>query len=153
LDGLTIVHLSDLHMTGQLGREFYDCIVDESNALEPDLIVITGDILEKSHCLPWIKTTLGRLQARFGKFFILGNHETRLPDVAPLRHELVSAGLTDLGSRSEILNLRGAKVQIAGTELPWFGTVPSLSEPRTPHPEPCLRLLLSHTPDQLPWAR
>jgi len=74
LDGLTIAHISDLHMTGQLGREFYDCIVDESNALSPDLVVITGDILEKERCLPLIKPTLGRLQARHGKQFILGNH-------------------------------------------------------------------------------
>ena len=40
----------------------------------PDLIVITGDILEKVRCLAWIPETLGRLQARHGKFFILGNH-------------------------------------------------------------------------------
>ena len=82
LDGLTIAHLSDLHMTGKVGSEFYDLVVDETNALNPDLIVITGDILEKEDCLPWIAPTIGRLQARHGKFFILGNHELRLADAA-----------------------------------------------------------------------
>src|SRR5438874_2500911 len=96
LTGLTIAHLSDLHMTGQLGREYYDVVVDETNALAPDLIVITGDILERERCLPWIAPTLGRLQARHGKFFILGNHEQRLRDVTPIRAALTSAGLTDL---------------------------------------------------------
>ncbi|HMC11386.1 MAG TPA: metallophosphoesterase [Pirellulaceae bacterium] len=148
LDGLTIAHISDLHMTGQLGREFYDCIVDESNALSPDLVVITGDILEKERCLPLIKPTLGRLQARHGKQFILGNHETRLADVAPLRRALVEAGLTDLGGRCQMLAIRGTEILIAGTELPWFGAAPDIAC-ETPH----FRLLLSHSPDQLPWAR
>ena len=45
-------------MTGLLGREFYDLIVDETNALDADLVVITGDILEKHACLPWIAPRL-----------------------------------------------------------------------------------------------
>ncbi len=157
LDGLTIAHLSDLHMTGQLGREYYDVVVDETNALAPDLIVITGDILERERCLPWIAPTLGRLQARHGKFFILGNHEQRLRDVTPLRTALTAAGFTDLGGRCESLIIRGAEILLAGTELPWFGTAPPLD----PNPEskiqnlksPAFRLLLSHTPDQLAFAR
>src|SRR5262245_51958274 len=47
LAGLSIAHLSDLHMTGQVGREYYEVVVEETNSLAPDLIVITGDILEK----------------------------------------------------------------------------------------------------------
>jgi uncharacterized protein len=179
LDGLTIAHLSDLHMTGQLGREYYDVIVDETNALAPDLIVITGDILERERCLPWIDSTLGRLTARHGKFFILGNHEQRLRDVAPLRTALTSAGITDVGSKCMSLDIRGKSLLIAGTERPWFGCDPPVDtnpkskfqipksaanpqsvirnlqspEPRTLNPEPSLRLLLSHTPDQIPFAR
>jgi predicted MPP superfamily phosphohydrolase len=152
LDGLTIAHLSDLHMTGKVGREFYDAIVDETNALAPDLIAITGDILEKTKCLPWIEPTLGRLKARHGKFFIIGNHEMRLPDVAPLRQALTDVGFIDLGSRAVIHRVRDTDILLAGNELPWFGDYPSLPEPRTPNPEP-LRVLLSHTPDQLPWAK
>jgi len=168
LDGLTIAHLSDLHMTGQLGREFYDVVVDETNALEPDLIVITGDILERERCLPWIAPTLGRLRAHHGKFFILGNHEQRLRDIAPLRAALPAAGLTDLGSKCEMLNIHDTGILIAGTELPWFGGNPKIpllsgeggerSEPGEGTPQsvirnPQFRLLLSHTPDQLHFAR
>jgi predicted MPP superfamily phosphohydrolase len=181
LDGLTIAHLSDLHMTGTIGREFYDCVVDETNALDVDLIAITGDVLEKEACLPWIAPTLGRLRARGGKYFILGNHERRLRDVAELRHILVESGLTDLGGRCELQDVGGVRVLLAGTEVPWFGTEPAVtsteysvqstgsqsrtSNPnlRTPTPEPRtlnrdslpnpFRILLSHSPDQLPWAR
>jgi predicted MPP superfamily phosphohydrolase len=152
LDGLTIAHLSDLHMTGQLGVEFYDCIVDETNALAPDVVVITGDILEKEQCLPWIAKTLGRLQARYGKFFILGNHETRLPDIAPLRAALVASGFTDLGGRCLQFTINGTPITLAGTELPWLGAAPPAPE-ADPETNTRFRLLLSHSPDQLPWAR
>src|SRR5205085_12388687 len=107
LDGLSIAHLSDLHMTGKIDRDFYDVVVDETNALEPDMIVITGDILEKELCLPWIEPTLGRLQARHGKYFILGNHEQRLRDVAPLRRALIEAGFVGLGGKCETLMVNG----------------------------------------------
>jgi uncharacterized protein len=155
LDGLRIAHLSDLHITGHLGREFYDVVVDETNALAPDLIVITGDILEKTACLLWIEPTLGRLKATHGKFFILGNHEKRLPDTAPLRAALAACSFTDLGSRCKKLSVNGTEILLAGIELPWFGTAPNLpennSEFRIQNSE--FRILLSHSPDQLPWAR
>jgi predicted MPP superfamily phosphohydrolase len=150
LDGLTIAHLSDLHMLGNLTEDFYGEVVAATNALQADLVCITGDILEKMSCLPWIPATLGRLQARSGKFFILGNHEMRLPDVRPLREALVAAGLTDLGGRSLTLPINGANIVLAGNELPWFGAAPPLNvEPGSLN----FRLLLSHTPDNLAWAR
>ncbi len=152
LDGLTIAHLSDLHMTGQLGLEFYHLLVDETNALTPDVVVITGDILENEQCLPWIAASLGRLQARHGKFFILGNHETRLPDVAPLRQALVASGFTDLGGRCQQFTINNTPITLAGTELPWLGVAPPVREP-TSDTDTTFRLLLSHSPDQLPWAR
>jgi predicted MPP superfamily phosphohydrolase len=158
LDGLTIAHLSDLHMTGRIGRGFYEVVVEETNELAADLVVITGDILEKECCLEWIDPTLGRLSAKRGKYFVLGNHEKRLADAAPLRAALVAAGFTDLGGRCEARMIDGANVLLAGTELPWFGAAPQVecgvrsaeceTDARTD-----FRVLLSHTPDQLPWAK
>ena len=121
LDGLTIAHLSDLHMTGRVGQAYYDVIVDETNALQADLVVITGDILEHASCLDWIPSTLGRLAARHGKFFILGNHEQRLGNVAPLRRALVDIGFTDLGSRCQMLRIRGTELMLAGNFLRFCG--------------------------------
>jgi predicted MPP superfamily phosphohydrolase len=150
LDGLRIAHLSDLHMTGQLGREFYDLVVDETNALAPDIIVITGDILEKEACLPWIAPTLGRLEARHGKFFILGNHEQRLRDVSSLREMMVGVGFVDLGGKCQTLEISGCDVLLAGTEVPWFGRSPVIEPSLTPS---LFRILLSHSPDQFQWAK
>jgi predicted MPP superfamily phosphohydrolase len=149
LSGLSIAHLTDLHMTGQLTQEFYEVVVAETNALAPDLILLTGDILEVDACLPWIEATLGTLQARYGKFFVLGNHEQRLREPDVLRQCLACAGFVDLGGRSQTITIQDGDILLAGTELPWFGEEPKiLTDPRSD-----LRILLSHTPDQIPFAR
>jgi len=150
LDGLKIAHLSDLHMLGDLTEDFYHEVADATNELTPDLVCLTGDILERERCLPWISDTLGRIEARHGKFFVLGNHELRLRNVQPLLDALISAGWTDLGSRCEALTINGAEILLAGNELPWFGCAPTLNvEPGTLS----FRLLLAHTPDLYPWAK
>lgn len=152
LDGLTIAHLSDLHMLGDLTEEFYREVAAATNELAPDLVCLTGDILERECCLPWIASTLGEIQARHGKFFVLGNHELRLRDAQPLRDALTSAGWTDLGSRLETLPINGTEVLLAGNELPWFGTAPEMAgQLRIPHS--AFRVLLAHTPDQFRWAK
>ncbi len=97
LDGLTITHLSDLHFTGQITRPFYELTVEEANALDADLVVITGDIIDRQECLPWIPELLGRLRSHHGMFFVLGNHDLRIRDEVGLRSELRRAGLIDLG--------------------------------------------------------
>jgi predicted MPP superfamily phosphohydrolase len=150
LEGLTIAHLSDLHMTGRLTQPFYETVVEQTNALEPDLIVITGDIAEKAACIPWVAPTLGRLRARHGKFFVLGNHEMRLPDVAPLRRALEEAGIVDVASRAELHAVRETPILLAGSERPWFGTTPAFDRAAHSHH---FRILLSHTPDEYAWAR
>jgi predicted MPP superfamily phosphohydrolase len=149
LAGLRIAHLSDLHMTGRFTRPFYEEVVRLTNELEPDLIALTGDICEKEKCLEWIVPVLGKLAARHGKFFVLGNHETRLADVAPLRELLAEAGFVDVASRWITHSVADTSVLLAGSELPWFGTSPEMSAA----PDGLLRILLSHSPDQLPWAK
>lgn len=153
LEHLTIAHLSDLHMTGKMTRDFYEAVVDQTNALQPDLIAITGDIAETEPCIEWVEPILGRLRARLGKYFVLGNHEQRLRDVAVLRRALAKAGLIDLGSRCEWLQVSGARILLAGDEMPWFGHRPQVEDFLTGGLQPDFRLLLSHTPDEYAWAR
>jgi predicted MPP superfamily phosphohydrolase len=149
LNGLKIAHLADLHMTGRFTREFYEEVVTQTNALAPDLIALTGDICEREKCLEWIVPVLGKLQAPRGKFFVLGNHETRLPDAARLRKLLAEAGFVDLAGRWIEHDIAGTAVVLAGNELPWFGAAPDISSA----PVGPLRMLLSHSPDQFFWAQ
>lgn len=154
LDGLTITHLSDLHFTGRITRPFYDLVVDETNALDSDIIAISGDIIDKQHCFGWIRELLGRLRSRYGIFFVLGNHDLRIRDEVGLRSELMRNGLIDLGGRWELIEVRGESVLLAGNELPWF--VPAADMKNGPKPAEHrrqLRIAISHSPDQYAWAQ
>jgi predicted MPP superfamily phosphohydrolase len=151
LDGLSIVHLSDLHFTGRVGRIYFEEVVRASNELEPDLVAITGDLVDRSAYIDWIPQTLGRLAARYGVYFVLGNHERRV-DVERLLRVLRESGLRHVGGRWLEITARSERVVISGNELPWFGPAADLTgcPPRAAAP---LRIALAHTPDQLPWAQ
>jgi hypothetical protein len=143
-----------LHFTGRLAQSFFDLVVDQVNAMEADLIAITGDIIDLARCLPWIRQTLGRLTAPAGVYCILGNHDLRLRDLRRLRRELEGAGVVYLGGRWIRGEVRGCRVLLAGNELPWIPPEPALHDaPRHEHKERLFRVLLSHSPDQIRWAQ
>ncbi len=76
LDGLTIVQLTDLHVGHFIQRRFMDELVARVNALKPDLVAITGDLVDGDvPTLGHAVAALGDLRARFGRFFVTGNHE------------------------------------------------------------------------------
>jgi predicted MPP superfamily phosphohydrolase len=154
LDGFRITHLSDLHLTGQLSCSFYREVVQIANEWPSDFVAITGDIVEKVACLDWLPETLGQLQARYGVFFVLGNHEKRIQDEQRVRTALTGVGLIDLGSSWQLGFHARRPFVVAGNELPWFGPAANLQ--KCPHQvdgfRP-LRIVLAHSPDQLPWAR
>jgi predicted MPP superfamily phosphohydrolase len=75
-DGFRIVQLSDIHIGPTLGRAWLEGIVERVNALEPDLIAITGDLVDGSvEALRQEIAPLSRLKAKHGTFVCTGNHE------------------------------------------------------------------------------
>lgn len=75
----TIVQLSDLHLGYINGAEFLDNIVNKVNEINPDLVVITGDLFDGTDgALASAVGPLSRLKAKNGSYFITGNHETYL---------------------------------------------------------------------------
>lgn len=76
LDGFTIVQLSDLHVGLTIDRAFVQRVVDRANALAPDLIALTGDLVDgQVEDLRDEIAPLGQLRARHGVFAVTGNHE------------------------------------------------------------------------------
>ena len=153
LDGLSIVHFSDLHFTGRVAKRYFEEVVHHANETDPDLVAVTGDLVDFSEYIDWIPDTLGRLRSRYGVFFVLGNHDRRV-DVKRLRRTLIDNGLVDLGGRWRQVEIRGEEVIFAGNELPWFAPAADLGEcpPRGEDGRP-LRIVLAHSPDQLAWAQ
>ncbi|MFH1918647.1 MAG: metallophosphoesterase [Planctomycetota bacterium] len=153
LDRLKIVHLTDLHFTGKVPRTFFDEVVRLSNQIEPDLVAVTGDLIDRAECIDWIPKTLGKLTSRYGVYFVLGNHDLWV-DTDRLRRTLTDSGLVDLGGRWMELRVRGERVILAGNGLPWIPPAPDLNGIPPPSSEGGpLRIALAHTPDQFRWAR
>ncbi|WP_422117384.1 metallophosphoesterase [Brachybacterium sp. UNK5269] len=154
-DGLRIAQVSDLH-AASFGT-FPQRLLAGVEAAQPDLIAITGDLVDRRTAdLTLVLTVAGDLQEIAPTYFVLGNHEAD----SERRDELI-AGLEDRG----VVVLRDAAVtvELAGTELSVIG----LDDPRVrgtqgrpPRPPgPVLaglespagtpRILLAHRPELL----
>ena len=76
LDGFSIVQLSDLHTGMTIDRAFVQRVVDRANALSPDLIALTGDLVDGPVAsLEDDVAPLAGLRAPHGVFAVTGNHE------------------------------------------------------------------------------
>jgi len=76
LEGFSVVQLTDIHVGPFVKRRFMDALVERTNLLRPDLVAITGDLVDGSvRHLGGPVAALAGLRARFGTFFVTGNHE------------------------------------------------------------------------------
>jgi len=76
LSGLVIAQISDLHVGPTIREREVQRVVEQVNALKPDLVAITGDLVDGSvEQLRFATEHLGKLQSRFGSYFVTGNHE------------------------------------------------------------------------------
>ena len=120
-DGLKIGHISDIHLTGKISQDYYRFAIDRLLEGKPDLIVISGDIIDYARCLPWLEPVFERLEAPLGCSYVLGNHDRRLRDVTPAVTQLQQLGFHDLGEQDLRIQLTsGATLWLTGNERPWF---------------------------------
>ncbi len=114
LHGFSIAQISDVHVGHAIRREYVDAIVDAVNGLRPDLIAVTGDIVDGpvgelgSHTAP-----LARLTSRHGTFLVTGNHEY-YAGAGPWIAEFRRLGLNVLLNEHAVLTHDGAPLVIAG---------------------------------------
>lgn len=147
-DGLSILHLTDLHFTGAIDLPFFEAVFERAAQWDYDIAVITGDILDSEELFDWLPRTLGKLDAPLGNYFILGNHDWGL-DSDRIRQAIGDLGWRNVAGTLQTLDIAGKRLAIGGSERPWMGRHPSFNAV----PDDIFRLLLSHTPDNLSWAR
>ena len=76
LRGLTITHITDLHVGRLFRPRMLPGLIDKVNALGSDIVMVTGDIVDNSNLLlPDALNALGRITHRHGMFLCLGNHD------------------------------------------------------------------------------
>jgi uncharacterized protein len=78
IESLNVVIVSDIHLGTIVGRSRFDSIVDKMNSLDPDLVLLPGDIVDED-LTPVIRQNVGEalrnIKSRFGVYAATGNHE------------------------------------------------------------------------------
>jgi hypothetical protein len=121
LDGLTIAQVSDLHVGVFTQGAILDRIVEASNQLQPDLVLLPGDLINYSlRDLPVGLAVVKRLQSRFGTFMCEGNHDL-FEDPAGFRQGTADAGVRLLVNDTATFPVRGVPLQVLGLRWGWGG--------------------------------
>lgn len=147
LQGTKLVQLSDLHFDGlRLSKQLLTEAIAVSNAVRPDLVVLTGDyVTDDPTPIDDLAQYLKQLQSRLGTYAILGNHDIYLPG----SRMKVTAALMQVGIHvlwNQIAYPLGAELPLVGLADFWsreFNLDPVMSQldPAIP------RIVLSHNPD------
>lgn len=146
LEGFRIVQLSDIHLYPYTQLDFVQEAVTITNSLQPDLIVLTGDyVLQTAEAIFEVAPVLATLNAKYGVFSILGNHDL-WTDAKIVRVGLKEQRLPLLENEGIELAVNGETIYLAGVDDGWGGR-PDLSLALAQMPSQALTILLAHEPD------
>ncbi len=153
LDGLKLLHLSDLHAGIHLGEDVMQEIVAQANALRPDLIVQTGDMIDisRAYIPPYVRAFRG-LSAPLGVVTVLGNHDRYTGEGEVIRG-CRDAGQVFVQNGCHVIERNGAVLALLGIDDPhnWRADDPQPTDvaaalaaaPPAPH---AFHVLLAHRP-------
>jgi predicted MPP superfamily phosphohydrolase len=159
-NGLTIAHLTDLHRSRYVSGQYLQDCVARANALNPDLIVFTGDYLTEGRtrrgllvygdhhdAATYVKDSarcIGQARARHGVFASLGNHDHWF-DADTVTREIEAAGVPVLRNRPAFVKINGETLPIVGLGDLWTeGVNFSQGFAGVNHP---YAIVLMHNPD------
>ena len=157
LRGLRIVQISDLHVGPTIRRRDVENVVERALALEPDLIAITGDLVDGTtlrlarHVEPLV-----RLKAPLGVYYVTGNHEYYW-DAAAWIEKTKEFSFVPLINENRVVTRGGARLLVGGTPDESGGSfvpghAPDVVKAAATDVDPDFRLLLAHRPDGVPAA-
>ncbi len=114
LDGMRIAHVTDTHVGKFTRGSVLDEIVAATNALESDLVLFTGDLIDNTiRDLPAAVEMVQRLKAKSGVFLVEGNHDL-FDDPAGFEKTVREGGIAMLRNQAATVNVRGQLVQLLG---------------------------------------
>ena len=158
LHGYSIAQISDIHVGPTIRRPYLNAIVNRVNALRPDAIAVTGDLVDGSVQRLAVHTQpLSRLSAPDGAFFVTGNHEY-YSGADEWIAEVRRLGLTVLLNQHVLRSRGGASLMIAGVAdysahhfNPAHRSDPRQAAAGAPR-DVDVRILLAHQPRSAPAA-
>ena len=158
LEGYSIAQISDLHLGPTLSGAFMRRVVKSVNELKPDMVAITGDLVDGSttHLARHVEP-LKDLSSADGTFFVTGNHEY-YSGAEPWCRTLSDLGLNVLNNAHSVIRRGAAKLLVAGVNdyrahkiLPSHRSDPAAALAGAPDCD--ARVLLAHQPGSCLDAR
>jgi hypothetical protein len=118
LDGITLAHVTDIHVSGLTSARVLREMINTTNALRADLVLMTGDLIDYhladlSEGIALVKV----MEGRYGLWTIEGNHDLAV-DGGEFERRVKAAGVPFLLDESAVAHVRGYPVQIFG--LRWM---------------------------------
>jgi uncharacterized protein len=150
-DGFRILQITDIHASMTVRRDYVQRIVDRANEQKHDMIAITGDLADGRVVDLGSETEpLADLRAKFGTFFVTGNHEY-YSGVDSWLAEAERLGFIPLLNEHSIIQRHGAEIVLAGvTDYRASRIVPHhASDPEAAlagAPEDSVKIMLAHQP-------
>jgi predicted MPP superfamily phosphohydrolase len=146
--GIKIIHFSDFHYGFYKGKKELEKIIKEVNKLKPDIIIFTGDLIDKgakltSKDVEILTNYLSKLEANLGKFAVTGNHD--------LVHQSYESIMNDSdfimldNKETFIYNNNFEKIRIAGIE--YLNENPNLEFLNNTEQDNIYTIVLTHAPD------
>jgi predicted MPP superfamily phosphohydrolase len=146
LEGFRIAQISDIHYYPITTIELVNKAVEITNALRPDLVVLTGDyVWHDVEAIFDLMPSLARLQARYGVLANLGNHDL-WTDVNIVTLAFKEVSLPLLVNQGETITIGSDHLYIAGLDDGWSGK-PDLTATMENWPKDAPTILLMHEPD------
>jgi hypothetical protein len=152
LDGFRIAQVTDLHVGRSIGARYVAKVVALTKSLNPDIVVLTGDMVDGSvERLAGDVSSLRELAHRGRGYFVLGNHDCYSGPQAWTAH-FRKLGFRVLLNEHALLEHRRARIVIGGVLDPALepGPRPELAAADAPSAD--FRLLLAHRPNAAPAA-
>lgn len=115
LQGFRIAQITDLHISSSIGADYVDRVIKKTNDLNPDLIALTGDIVDGP--VGEFKDLVGRLKnlkSKYGIFYVPGNHEYYW-GVDDWIQTFAEIGARPLLNENVSVSVGDTKIAVAGT--------------------------------------
>ena len=114
LDGMTIAHVSDIHVGRFTRGKVLGQVVEATNRLRADLVLLTGDLINMDLAdLPAALDVIKRMDARSGVYMCEGNHDL-IQDRREFERRTKASGVPLMVNESLVVPVRGRPVQLLG---------------------------------------
>lgn len=147
LKGIRIAYFTDTHYNGEKDNKIIDRLIEKINKLNTDIVIFTGDLVDSKYSgnnLEYLTSALSRIEARYGKYAVYGNHERNMGREVRYNKILKDSGFKLLVNEEKLIEVGDSKLSLIGLDDYLLGEYIDI----LPNNESDYSIVLSHEPDR-----